>query len=113
MVCKTCIPATSAGITSHRFGALVLATVIVGRRPRFFNTWSFWTSKTCVPEARAGNPRQDIELMERRRRRQSPFERGRASAPGIGACWRLAHEGENHIGEENGHARREHISAQR
>jgi transposase InsO family protein len=35
--------------------------------------------------------------MKRRRRRQSPFERGRALTPGIGACRRFAHEGENHI----------------
>src|SRR5215813_11472613 len=45
--------------------------------------------------------RQLVELVERRRRRQRPFERGRARAPRIVARPLLAHEGIRHAEEEH------------
>src|SRR5690242_18532876 len=38
------------------------------------------------------DPRQDLELVERRRRRQRPFQRGRARAPRVVGCTALLGE---------------------
>ena len=62
--------------------------------------------------------RQLVELVERWRGGQGPFERGCARTPGIGGRRRFAHERKNHerknhIGEGDGHAGREHVGAQR
>src|SRR5665647_3528035 len=49
-------------------------------------------------------PRQGFELMERRRRRQRPFQSGRAHAPRIVAGDALLHEGFRHAEQEHQHA---------
>src|SRR6266545_7521760 len=64
-------------------------------------------------ETGADHLRQGLELMEWRRRRQRPFQRGRARAPGILAGPPLAREGENHVHEEHQHADGEQIGADR
>jgi hypothetical protein len=64
-------------------------TLVVGARLRFETcVFGLWTFKPCIAEARADDPRQGIELMEWRRRRQGPFQRSGAATPGIGACCR-------------------------
>src|SRR5262249_9102275 len=56
-------------------------SILAPSMPDLFNLWVF---KTRAVEARTDDPRQGIELMERRRRGQGPFKRGGARTPGIG-----------------------------
>src|SRR5215831_3908608 len=102
--------------TAERTAALLpTMIVIVGARPRF-ETGAFHNRRVCAfsrrfAEARPDDPRQGIELMERRRRGQGPFKRGGAGAPGIGPCRRFADKGQNHVGEEDEHHGREDVGA--
>src|SRR4051794_19118816 len=57
--------------------------------------------------------RQRRKLVKRRGRRQSPFERRRTLAPGIGAGRHLAHERRDHAADEHEQADGKDISADR
>src|SRR5215218_9522244 len=58
----------------------------------------------CERSARSLDARQHVELVERRRRRQGPFQRGRARAPWIIGRSLLAQEGVNKADEEDDQA---------
>src|SRR5262245_65853478 len=57
--------------------------------------------------------RQYVELMERRRRRQGPFQRGRAGTPRIVRRPLLAHEGMDEADEEDDQADERDVGAER
>src|SRR6516162_5361245 len=65
------------------------------------------------PRRSSANERQGFELVERRRRGQSPFERGCALAPGIARRCLLAHKRTDHCIEEDQQAEREDVGAYR
>src|SRR5437763_628594 len=71
------------------------------------------TTETWQPSPSSLDPRQHVELMERRRRRQRPFERRRAGAPWIVGRALAAQEGLGHAEEEDQHAEARDVRADR
>src|ERR1051326_8226726 len=86
---------------------------------------SAWTTSPCKDGARLAlsvvnditqislDPWQLVELVERRRRRQRPFQRGRPRTPRIVGRLLLAGEGRAHPDEEEQQAQRRDVGANR